>query len=285
MSSTPPLPELEDDYLWDPDAPVDASVAALEDELAPLRYDGRAPDFTAVEPVPRSRSKAWWAVLAAAAAVALVVGVQLSGDAPQSTGTPSASSSSAVALPTPRPAPSPRPATPAAPTGWRLDVIGGAPTCNGAVVDGATRLRPGVWLDTQLDARARLAIADIGSAEVGPGVRLRITDDATDVIVVELARGMIEVSVEAPAERFAVDTPFGRVVDLGCRYTVDVQPDRLLLEVGAGAVALRRDGEEVRIEAGQRLLSTKTTLGEPTTDDVWRAPTPAPSGSEVWGAP
>lgn len=287
MSSIPPLPDIDHDPLWDPRAPGDPSIAALEAELRPLRYDRPAPDFTAIEPQARRPSWVRWGTIAAAAAAALAVGWLVGGAGPAATvptaQTPLAAPST-IALDTPSARPSAvADGAPAAADGWRLDVIGGAPTCDGTVVDGTTRLQPGVWLDTQDDARARLAIADFGSAEVGPGVRLRVEATTAEQTVVELARGMIEVSVEAAPERFVLKTPFGRVVDLGCRYTVEVQPARLLLEVSVGAVALRRDGDEVRVEAGERLIATPSSLGSPTHEDVWQAP--EPSSSTTWGAP
>jgi FecR protein len=279
--SIPNIP-LEDDYLWDPSAPADAEIAELEESLQALRFERGAPDFES--PRAEASSNAWW--LLAAAAIALVVGwslvrepepTQLQGIA---VAPPSIPTQVATALPAGPPV--------VETDGWLLSVAGGAPTCDGEVVDGETRLRPGTWLETNPNARAQVAVAEIGVIDVAVGTRMRIVSTTPTKHVVELDRGTIFVSLDAPPEQFVVHTRFGDVVDLGCRYVATVDDTRLSVEVTSGAVAIRRDDQEVKVPEGFGAAATLDSIRPAhrlhvEAPPVWRAPSRTSGGGAVWG--
>jgi hypothetical protein len=55
----------------------------------------------------------------------------------------------------------------------------------------------------------------------------------------------------APPRLFVVETPSATAVDLGCRYTLDVEDDgSSLLHVTLGLVALEHEGRETVVPAG-----------------------------------
>ncbi|MEZ4439351.1 MAG: hypothetical protein R3B72_09695 [Polyangiaceae bacterium] len=265
------------DYLWDPESSPDDDVVELEDALAPLRHAGRAPDFSRVV-VPADTTRSRWGRfpllalgLAAAAAVALFL--QREPD---------------PAVPSGRDGAVVGPATSAVvvePRGWVVDVVGGAPTCDGEVMDRGARLVPGTWLETNADARAALRVptteeegtAEWGTTEVGPATRLRILDASGSHQPrsrrrsghrLEVTRGHVVVMLNAPAEAFVIVTPFAEVVDLGCRYDLRVADDHLELDVTSGEVALRRDGAEVRVPAGATAEARAGALGLPRARDT-----------------
>jgi hypothetical protein len=65
----------------------------------------------------------------------------------------------------------------------------------------------------------------------------------------------------APPRLFVIDTPSGSAVDLGCRYTLEVQKDgSALLHVTLGMVALNHDGREAFVPQ-QFLARTRNGFG------------------------
>jgi hypothetical protein len=61
----------------------------------------------------------------------------------------------------------------------------------------------------------------------------------------------VEAQTWAPPRLFIVDTPSASAIDLGCKYSLQVQEDgSSLLHVTIGLVALQRDGRETIVPAG-----------------------------------
>lgn len=102
-------------------------------------------------------------------------------------------------------------------------------------------------LDTTGSATAR--IADRGTLLVSPGTQLwRRTATGAHL---ELKQGHLEVLVDAEAEWLTVALPGVELVDLGCAFVVDVDPQgHGLVQVSAGAVALRSPVSRTILPAG-----------------------------------
>ena len=76
-----------------------------------------------------------------------------------------------------------------------------------------------------------------------------------------MPHGLVHAFIWAPPGQFVIDTPSSRAVDLGCAYTLEVQPDgRGLIEVTAGWVAFEHAGRESFIPAGAR-CATRAGVG------------------------
>jgi hypothetical protein len=128
--------------------------------------------------------------------------------------------------------------------GWRVSVLRGSPTCDGASLADDGELRVGGWIETRTTDEARLAIGSIGELRLGPESRLRLLSNDPEEHRVKLERGSIHAFVDAPPRMFLVDTPVTTAVDLGCEYKLDVLADGAIsLSVATGWVALESAGQ------------------------------------------
>lgn len=196
-----------DDYLWDGSGD-DPETKRLEGLLAPLRHDAPL-EFRS----PRRRRRAPWiaggiAALAAAAAIAIVV-TRGSGSSECGEGTP----------------------------GFAFDADGEV-VCNSRTVASGV-LPVGGTLDTSA-ATARLDIADIGRAQLGEHTVIRLEQTGPNKHKLELDHGHMHAKVNAKPRLFEVGTPAANVTDLGCEYTLDIDP-----ETHAGTISV--DSGEVEI--------------------------------------
>ena len=222
-----------DDYLWDRSGPVDPEVERLEQLLAPLAHDRPLDELRLRR--PRRRRTAWIlggaVALAAVAVLALVLrtrgpGGPCSGDA-----------------------------------GFTFTAHGGTVGCgNGQVARGV--LPVGGVLDTGT-ATAEVKIAEIGTAELAPGTRIRLDRSEKDKRQeLHLERGHMHAQVTAPPRIFAVTTASTGVTDLGCEYTIEidahgkgwieVQSGKVELETLAHAVIVAPAGTTARLLEGRR---------------------------------
>jgi predicted anti-sigma-YlaC factor YlaD len=116
---------------------------------------------------------------------------------------------------------------------------------------GTSRLRPGDVLQTNTSSEAQVNIANIGQLTVGPNTRIRLLVTKSNEHRIALDRGMVEAQTWAPPRLFIVDTPSASAIDLGCKYSLQVQEDgSSLLHVTLGLVALEREGYETIVPAG-----------------------------------
>jgi hypothetical protein len=207
---------VSDDYLWDGSGEPDPEILRLETTLLPLRGERRAPGLGPRLAFPTGR----WRTLAAAAVVLLALAAVVTrGRLPE----PSA--------------------------GWELAWVEGASGHQARVVR-ETRLHVGQWIDTG-EARARLAVGEIGEVELAPGTRVGLVDAGFRAHRLSLSRGRMRATIWATPGQFLVDTPSALAVDLGCRYTLEVAPDGSgLLRVEAGWVGIERRGLESLVPAG-----------------------------------
>ncbi len=218
MSSEP----RDDDYLWDPRAPVDPEVERLERLLRPLAHDPAQPVVRALAPARGAALRLWGWIGAVAATVLAVVWV--AGRASESTPPPPASGLELVAL------------------------------------DPQQHLAESAWLETGAEVR-ELRLGNVGQVTLGAGSRLEVRRLSAQETRLYLERGRLEALVSADAEPrfFQVDTPATRCVDLGCRYTlvVDERGDALV-EVETGRVAFENDGRAVLVPRGARCRATRS---------------------------
>src|SRR5262249_25596117 len=110
---------------------------------------------------------------------------------------------------------------------------------------GTSLLRPGDVLQTDTTSKAEIKIANIGQLLVSPNTRIRLLVTKSDEHRIALDHGRVEAQTWAPPRLFVVDTPSASAIDLGCKYSLQVQDDgSSLLHVTLGLVALERDKRE-----------------------------------------
>ena len=207
---------MNEDYLWDKSGEPDSEIARLENLLAPL-----ACPATVTARVPGNYWKAtrWW--LAAAAALTAVA-------------------SCAWWLRTPAPQ-----------AAWRIAAAYGSPRTNGRYLQARGTIYSGQLLETDAVSRITLQSESVGEVELGPESRLRVESAAAGNRRLALQQGTIHATIWAPPERFVVDTPSAKAIDLGCAYTLHVDPSGDgLLTVEIGWVAFQFHGIESFIPAG-----------------------------------
>jgi len=214
------------DYLWDPaTAPANPDVEALVRRLRPLQFDSRA--LPLVLPAPL-RQRTWWPrpVLAIAASLAVA----------------------AIAV--------------ASLWSWRENWPSGR-----AWPITRTSSDSGPWprsleidrpFELQAPAPVRVDIARIGEMVVEPGSALTLTETSSSRHRVALDRGTVNVRVWAPPSRFAIQTPAGLVVDLGCIFDLDVDhAGTASLHVSTGWVQLANDWGDTLVPAGASANMTR----------------------------
>ena len=132
-------------------------------------------------------------------------------------------------------------------TGWQFERL----SAKGDVLQHSL-LPTGGTLETDSVSRAQLQIADIGTLQLDPDTHVKLISSKTNNYRVVLDHGTIHALITAPPRNFFVDSPGGVAVDLGCKYTMQV--DRTTgngrLEVELGWVAFEAQGRESFIPAG-----------------------------------
>jgi hypothetical protein len=134
---------------------------------------------------------------------------------------------------------------------WDVVRLDGAPSIGSQRVAQAGTIAEGEWLQTDAGSRARIKVGAIGTVNVEPNTRLRVTAARANEHRLTLAHGDISASVSAPPRLFFVDTPASTAVDLGCAYTMHVDDSGFgLLRVTLGSVSLEWKGRESFVPAG-----------------------------------
>jgi ferric-dicitrate binding protein FerR (iron transport regulator) len=232
---------MTDDYLWDPSAPSDPDVERLEHLLGRLRTT-RAPDFSAAGRAAVRRyvgPRFLWPALAAAAAVALMVG-----------GAWQTATRSGVS--------------------WQVARLSGTPRIGLRGVAGASRLAIGETLATDASSTARVDVSTVGEVTIGENTRVRLVDARDAHYQLALERGSLHAVITAPPGQFVVNTPSATATDLGCVYTLRVDEDGAgLLSVAAGWVAFEDNGRESFVPAGaSSRTDPRSGPGTPSYDDA-----------------
>lgn len=236
---------MSDDYLWDKSGKPDPEIEKLERSLAglghreaPLELPSETPRTVHIVPPREKPVPPWdrrlfglparaWAVAATvlvlAGAVTLVVMARR-------------------------------------PSGWAVARLEGAPRVGERRIAGTGRLAVGDWLETDGSSRARLTVGaeakGIGELTVEPGSRLRLLEAGDKSQRLHLAVGTVTAIITAPPRQFVVETPSARAVDLGCAYTLEVDPSgAALVTVLVGWVSFEDRGREAFIPAGARCVT------------------------------
>lgn len=218
-----------DDYLWDGTGEPDAELRELEQRLRPLRRLPPAPRW----PGPAGARSAWrWAGLAAAAALVLAL------------------AGSGLRAPADR-------------RGWQLRWLEGESWSDARVVR-EERLSSGEWIETER-SRARLSVGsegdEIGEVRLEPSTRIGLVDPGERRHRLSLGRGVMHAMIWAPPGAFVVETPSAVAVDMGCRYTLEVDETGAgLLRVEAGWVGFEHRGLQSLVPAGA-ICATRSGVG------------------------
>jgi hypothetical protein len=177
-------------------------------------------------PAPMRLPRAWWRW--AAAAAALIAGFV------------------AVRALTPRPEP----------TAWQVDRAAGPARVGRKDAAASMRVDRGDVLRTGAGAELELLADEVGRVELGPQSELRASSGKG----LSLARGTLHAFIWAPPREFVVETPSSSTVDLGCEYTLDVDPSgNGVVRVSLGWVAFQFHESESFIPAGAQCATRKAS--------------------------
>jgi hypothetical protein len=113
------------------------------------------------------------------------------------------------------------------------------------------RVAEGQTIRTDSRTTTTLESEFVGHVKLDPDSELRVLRGRGDAQHLSLTRGTMHALIWAPPERFVVDTPSAKTIDLGCAYTLSVLGDGSgLLRVETGWVAFQSDSRESFIPAG-----------------------------------
>jgi FecR protein len=228
------------DYLWDRSGEPDPEVQRLEEVLGTLRHRGSLPALPARPaqasgPVQFGRGsgrslRVLFFGLTAAAMLCLIAGAgwYASGQRHR---------------------------------GWAVQRLAGQPVIDGQAVDDSVRLRRGTWLETGESGKARVTVGEIGRVDVDPNTRLQLVQARGREHRMALEKGTIHAQIWAPPKFFVVDTPSAVATDLGCAYTLQVDPSGAgLVRVTSGWVGFEYKGRESFIPE-QAVCPTRPGVG------------------------
>jgi len=127
----------------------------------------------------------------------------------------------------------------AAPSRWAVRPLAGIPAVAGDALATEGALAMGEWLVTDSVSRARLTVGKLGTADIGPGSRVRLDRGGLTAHRLTVERGSLDAVIEAPPRLFFVRTPAVLATDLGCAYTLEVDSTgATTIHVTAGWVEL-----------------------------------------------
>jgi hypothetical protein len=99
--------------------------------------------------------------------------------------------------------------------------------------------------------------ADAGTVEVFPETTLRLVRSDPKGYRFRMERGRVETHLVTPARRFIIETPAGDVVDLGCSFTLKVEPKGMAqIHVASGRVSIEFKKRSVYVPAGANCSSS-----------------------------
>jgi hypothetical protein len=108
------------------------------------------------------------------------------------------------------------------------------------------------WVSRE-DGMRRLDLGRYGHVDAEPGTRVRVLRRDDEIQQLRLDAGTIHASItrEARPRLFQVETPAVTCIDLGCRYSLTVDPSGVSrVQVSTGRVAFHDGRREVFIPAG-----------------------------------
>ncbi len=200
------------DYLWDPAAPADPAVRAIEEQLRPLRFNSSAHPLKLSARTPQRRVTAMVWKLAAAAAIVIATGVGFSQ--------------------------------------WRFSWPAGRAWNVSGQSTASSQLAVGATLDVPSEGQALVDVARIGTMRVAGGSRVTLRSTQGIRHRLRMETGQVHVRVWAPPGSVAFQTPTGEVIDLGCEFDLQVDADVSRLRVRSGWVQMDNTLGESLIPAG-----------------------------------
>ncbi len=230
----------ENDYLWDGQGEAPADVARLEALLADFRYD-QPLVFPAA---PRVRKFRWRrlaipAIAFAAAACVLAAGLALLSHF----GQPG--------------------------DDWKVVATSGRPAIGSSVIHGSSVLTAGGVLSTDATSTAELHAGAIGWIEVAPESVLRLLGSERGRHRLALDRGQIRARLWAKPFTFGFRTPSATAFDLGCAFTLTVNPDgRGVVHVDSGWVAFEQERQSLIPAGAEAIALPQHGPGTPFFDDA-----------------
>ena len=251
--------DLQNDYLWDRSGTPDPEIVRLEELLGTLRHKGESSDFArdlqTGQALKTGRALRWRRIVYSAGAIAAALVLLAIGSAAW------------ITLVQPR-------------IGWAVETIAGTPSVDGRAIDGSARLGVGRWLTTDNASRARIAVGQIGQVDVEPNTQVQLVESRGREHRMSLVQGTIHARIWAPPKFFFVNTPAAVAIDLGCAYTLQVQPDGSgLVRVTHGWVGFEHAGRESFIPE-QAVCATRPGIG-PGTPQYEDAPASFPDALAI----
>jgi hypothetical protein len=252
---------MSDDYLYDGTGEPDPEVVLLEQMLGRLRSTASAPPIAANheprttngerrtangEPRTYMGVRFFAPALAAAATIAVMVGLTWNNAAPFATGVSAGNAS------------------------WDVSVLIGTPRIGASVLVGDGRIAVGQTLTTDEGSRAKMEVGDIGQVTVDERTRVRLVETRDGHHRLALERGTLHAAITAPPGQFVVNTPSATATDLGCIYSLHVDEDGSgMLSVEVGWVAFEERGRESFVPAGASSRTDRVNgPGTPRYDDT-----------------
>jgi hypothetical protein len=216
--TTPFDSSTDHDYLWDPTATPEPTVAALEERVQPLRFNPALRPLVLPARVRRRShlSPAWRAALLAAALIVATTSV----------------------------------------FAWRWTwPEGRAWQMRSVSTDDAgsriSQLVVGEPLSVEVGNAVRVDVARIGSMDILGDSVLTLRSTASNRHRLTLARGTVDLRLWAPPGALSLRTPAGDVIDLGCVFQVSVDAlDVTRVSVDTGWVQLDNPFGEMLVPAG-----------------------------------
>ena len=222
------------DYLWDPAAPPDAAVVAMESQLAPLAFDpaARPLDLSRLPATGRVLRPIWRRpvpILALAESLLLVAGVSL--------------------------------------YQWRWMWPEGKPwTVRATSFD--TRMHIGQPISIPTSDQAIANVGRIGTMRMAGGTQLELRATRGTRHRLRMTQGEVHIRVWAPPLSVVIETPQGEVIDMGCEFVLSVRGDVTTARVTSGWVQFENGIDEVLIPEGASTeMSSTRAPGVPVFDD------------------
>jgi hypothetical protein len=221
----------QNDYLWDPGAPVDPEIVRLERLLEAHRWSA-APRRAASRRIQvssrRWRSARWAIPVGLAAMLAAFAtglhawyGYRLRWEDSQP---------------------------------WQVVEVRGEVRMGSASDTLSSGFGPGDVLETGTSGQARLRVARIGEFAVDANSRVELVETRSGAHRLRLQHGRLWAQVWAPAGWFGVATRSNQVLDLGCEFLLQAEPDGSgALNVRSGWVRVDSAGRAVLVPQGARV--------------------------------
>ncbi|HEV8433142.1 MAG TPA: hypothetical protein VGR95_06985 [Thermoanaerobaculia bacterium] len=116
----------------------------------------------------------------------------------------------------------------------------------------------------------RIKAPSIGTIDVAPHTTVQLLQSRPDRYLLDLRQGSIHATTTSPPGVFMVNTPKASAIDLGCEYTLSVEPSGAgVLHVTAGWVDLRYGFIQSLVPANARAtIDAEGNVSAPVFDDA-----------------